>query len=147
MEFRIIDKYKNNNNSELKAISLSELIKIYQGNYPNTENTLLNDVENLFLYYKNKNKLKNCINQYSDAINCLLNFNHAFFIRFLHEEKKIDKINAYYFIASTQVQLTKLQNYHNQMVYKKQRIEYCTALTISIIAFIAAIVFYAIPHK
>jgi len=157
IELITIEEYKNVDLSTLRKMNLNELIKIYQGE----DASLISDVKKLYLSYKgikNKtlveyimdyHKLKEHIKQYDDAIDCFLNFNHVFFIFYTHSKDEYEKGVAFSYIGSSQVHLTKLQSQYNQLVYRKQRIEYFLAMAISIIALIATVIFgtISIPHK
>jgi hypothetical protein len=159
MELKNIDRYKDAKTSELRTYSLKKLSEIYQGKDSDLQNCLISEVELLFSLYKKikksnfkeyiikNSKSKEYINLYNNAIDCFLNFNHAFFIRYINEKDEIEKKKAYYYIGSSQVHLTKLQSQYNQLVYRKQRREYFFAMAISIIALIATIIFGIVSLK
>lgn len=143
---------KNADISNLKTKSLEELIEIYQGDDVGSQECLISEVKQLFSLYKKTNnckliklimhygKLKKCIEDYNAAIDCFLNFNHVFFILYTNSKNEYEKGKAFSLIGSSQVHLTKLQSNNNQLVYKKQQIEYIFALAISIVSFFAGII-------
>ena len=137
-----IAEYKNVDISTLIEEDLVTLATIYYGQNSNLKDCLISDAEVLFTSYsvtKKKCKLGKYIRQYEDAIKCFLNFNHAFFIKYTHEQK--NKEVAFSLIGSSQVHLTKLQSQYNQLVYQKQRRQYMYSMCLAGFALLITTVF------